>query len=70
MKRRFQLFEWFAIGVLILVTAFITISLLAVILGGFSALRESLFSDEVQFAVKLSLATATISTVVDRKSVV
>lgn len=62
MKRKFQLFEWFAVGILILVTAFITVSLLAVILGGFSALRESLFSEEVRFAVKLSLVTATIST--------
>lgn len=64
MKRRFQFFEWIAIAVLILVTAFIAISLLAVIIGGFSALRESLFSKEVHFALKLSLTTATISTAV------
>lgn len=62
MKSRFQLFEWTCVAVLVLVTAFISMSLLAVILGGFSALRESLFSAEVQFAVKLSLTTATIST--------
>lgn len=61
---RLKLFEYISIGILILVTGFIALCLGAVIIGGFSALRESLFSREIQFAIKLSITTATISTLI------
>lgn len=64
MKGRFSLFEGIAVLILIFVTAFIAVSLLAVIAGGFSVLRESLFSEEVRFSIKLSLLTSFLSTAV------
>ena len=64
MKGRFKLFECFSMFILAVVAIFISICLGAVIIGGFSSLRESLFSDEIQFAIKLSLTTATISTLI------
>ncbi len=63
-KNKFQLFEWFAIIILFLVTGFIVICLGTLIIGGFSALRESLFSEEIRFSITLSLVTATLSTLI------
>lgn len=64
MRRNHHWFESIAVVILIMVTAFIGISLLAVIMGGISALKESIFSEEVRFSVKLSLITSIISTAI------
>lgn len=63
MRNRFSLFEWFNMTVCIIVIAFIASTILAIILKGIPAVAESIRSEEVQFSMKLSLYTASISTV-------
>lgn len=60
---RFNAFELFNKVISTLVIAFIASAILAIILKGIPSLVEAARSEEIQFAIKLSLYTATISTV-------
>lgn len=60
---RFSIFELFNMIICILVIAFIASAILAIILKGVPSVAEALQSEEVQFSIRLSLFTASISTV-------
>lgn len=56
-------FDYFAILISFLLIAFIVISLLTILIGGFPFLRQALYSEEIHFSIMLSLTTSTISTI-------
>ncbi len=60
--RKWSVFELFNVIIFILVIAFISSAILAIILKGLPSVAEALKSDEVRFAIQLSLYTASIST--------
>ena len=60
---RFSLFELFNMILCILVIAFIASTILAIILKGVPSVAEAVRSEEIQFSIRLSLYTASISTV-------
>ncbi|MFZ3130026.1 MAG: ABC transporter permease [Desulfosporosinus sp.] len=67
MKKKIDIrnsFEMVTITFAIIVIAFICSVILAILLKGLPSLKEALFSDEVRFSIKLSLYTATISTMI------
>lgn len=64
MKGGSRWFDHLSVAILIIVTAFIGMSLLAVVVGGFSVLGEAVRSEEVRFSVRLSLVTSVISTAI------
>lgn len=59
---RFSVFELFSMIISILVIAFIVSAILAIIMKGIPSIKEAILSDEVQFSIKLSLFTASFST--------
>jgi len=59
-----DVFSNIAIAVALLVTLFIGGAVVAIAVGGLPSLPTALLSSEVQFAIRLSLATATISTLI------
>lgn len=67
MKRKFSilnLFEVITCTITIMVIAFILLAILVILLKGLPYLREAFFSEEIRFSVKLSLYTASISTII------
>lgn len=64
MKKRgtVNLFDMIAIVITILVVSFIAAALLSVVVGGLPYLKAALLSEEIRFAVGLSVFTASIST--------
>jgi molybdate transport system permease protein len=63
-KETFSPFEVIGVVILLLITLFITSTLLAVVAGGVPYLPEALGSDEVRFSIRMSLTTASISTAI------
>lgn len=63
MKKRSGM-ELIFILLLFLVIIFITLNLLMIFIGGFPYLKEAILSKEIQFSIKMSIATATISTII------
>lgn len=67
MKKKLSLYSLFDVltaAVTLSVVAFISAAILSILIKGFPYLGEAFFSEEVRFAVKLSLYTASISTFV------
>ncbi|AFA47829.1 ABC transporter permease [Acetobacterium woodii] len=67
MKNKFSivdLFELFTVFITILVIAFTTTVILAILIYGFPFLGAAFYSEEVRFSLKLSLYTASISTMI------
>ena len=63
-KRSWSAFDVIAAAVTLMIVTFLTIALLAIILGGMPYMKEALASREVRFSIRLSLFTATVSTAV------
>jgi molybdate transport system permease protein len=61
-SRKYSTFEILNMLISILVIAFIASTILAIILKGIPSIGEAIRSDEVRFAIRLSLFTASIST--------
>ena len=61
-SRKYSTFEIFNMLISILVIAFIASTILAIILKGIPSIEEAIRSDEVRFAIRLSLLTASTST--------
>lgn len=61
---RFSFFELFNMIICTLVIAFIALTISAIIFKGIPSVKEAILSNEVQFAIKLSLFTACISTLI------
>lgn len=67
MRERFSIFSFFEIFTIIIaivVIIFTSLLILAIVLKGLPYLGQAFYSDEVRFAVKLSLYTASISTII------
>ncbi len=60
----FNLFEVFTIIITIFVIAFTSVVLLAILLKGFPFLGQAFKSEEIRFSLKLSLYTASVSTLI------
>lgn len=58
----FNLFELFSMITAVFVVGFTAVLILTIIVKGFPYLGESFFSEEVQFSIRMSLYTASIST--------
>ncbi|MEG0071276.1 MAG: ABC transporter permease [Raoultibacter sp.] len=61
--KRFDVFSCFTIVVALLVTLFIGSAICAIVVGGAPSFGEAIRSEEVHFALGLSLKTATISSI-------
>ena len=61
-RNGFNAFELFNKLIATLVIAFIASAILAIILKGIPSITEAIQSEQIQFAIKLSLYTASIST--------
>lgn len=62
-KQQYSIFERINILITIFVIAFIASAILAIILKGIPSVPDALQSEEVQFSIKLSLFTASVSTI-------
>lgn len=56
--------ELIFIFLLVLVIIFISLNLLTIFIGGIPHLKEAILSKEIQFSMKMSIVTATISTII------
>lgn len=60
----FSLFEFLSMIITVLVIIFASLMILTIVVKGIPSLSEALFSEEVQFAMRLSLFTSSISTII------
>jgi len=60
----FSLFEIITIVITVIVISFTSVLIVAIVLKGLPYLGQAFYSEEVQFAVKMSLFTASISTII------
>ncbi len=63
-SRSLCIFDVVTIAAAVLVTAFVSLAMLTILIKGFPHIREAFYSREVIFAIKLSLYTASVSTVI------
>ena len=64
-KKKLDGFSVISIAVALLMIIFIGSAIIAVLIGGFANLPEALQSEETWFSIKLSLITATVSTILN-----
>jgi len=60
----YSLFDLFAVAVACIVIAFISTTILAVVMKGIPSLKEAFYSEEIRFSIKLSLCTSGVSTII------